>query len=80
MNMCITSTRPMRMFLCDSLKGHLPVGGEAIVIAEDVEEAVGLLQRQVELEGLPHQVVTADQLKEVDCATPRAIIINDGNY
>ena len=68
------------MFLCDSLKGHWPVGGEAIVIAHDIDQAVALLHRQIILEGMPVQIVRKDQLKEVDCATPRAIIINDGNY
>lgn len=69
-----------KMFLCDSLKGHWPVGGEVIVVAPDIDTAVQLLQRQVELEGLPQQTVVAAQLAEVPFATPKAIIIKSGDY
>lgn len=70
----------LRFFSCDSLKGHWAVGTAAVVVAHDKAEAARLLQRQVELEGMPHQVVREEQLKEIDSATPNAIIIRDGNY
>lgn len=80
-DICERANKPqLKMFLCDSLKGHWPVGGEAIVIAEDIDQAVELLQRQVELEGMPQQTVRAEQLEEVPFATPKAIIINSGDY
>lgn len=62
------------------LKGHWPVGACGFVIASDANEAARLLSKAIREAGMPEQTITPFSLVEIDISTPRAVILNDGDY
>lgn len=68
----------MKLFASTDHKGFWPVGSASIVVAEDEANARALLDAALIERGLG--IDEPYTLKEVDTATPAAIILCDGNY
>ncbi len=69
----------MKVFSCNEFTGHYPVGASAVVIAENIEEAVAALQAKLTKVGLKQDIVP-EQLDEINLNQPQVIILQDGQY
>lgn len=66
----------MKVFTCNSFKGHYPVGVGAVVMAEDAKEAATLLEAVLVDRGL-QQDIAPEQMVEMQ---HQVVILCDGNY
>jgi hypothetical protein len=69
----------VKVYVCTGFRGHNPVGSAAVVLAEDAEEAAHILSDELESCGLKQDIYACD-LVQVDAASPRAVILCDGDY
>lgn len=70
----------MRVYTCDSFKGHYPVGAAAVVVATNRKRAAFLLEQALEKEGLK-QTIDPMQLNVLPTnRTETCIILVNGNY
>ena len=69
----------MKVFWCTNFTGFWPVGTAAVVVAEDYEQALSLLNSELQAIGLKGDA-TIDDLKLIALDVERALILNDGNY
>ncbi len=74
-----------KLYTCIDHDVMYPVGGASVVIAENIDRAYDLLNEALEREGLNGDDKDPYCLMEVpDCKiktkTPRAVILNNGNY
>lgn len=69
----------MNIYTCTSFEGHWPVGSAAVVVAESADGAAELLNAELRSRGLKDNLNTGD-FELVDTATPKAIVLCDGNY
>lgn len=67
----------MRVYVCIDHNVHNPVGGASVVIAENEQQARLLLREELIRNGLDDDDFT---LQEVDSSSPKAIILDDGQY
>ena len=67
----------MRVWVCTDHDTHWPVGGAAVVMADDEQSARQLLSAALIEKGLKPDTFT---LLEIDTQTPFARILCDGNY
>ena len=72
----------MKIFAFTGFTGHYPVGTAAVIVADKLSTAWGLLSRELEKSGLPAMDLDDDaiQVVEVDTNTPKVEILLDGNY
>ncbi len=72
----------MKTFTFTGFTGHYPVGTAAVVVAEGLSAAWGLLSRELEKSGLPAMNLDDDaiQVVEMDSNTQKVEILLDGNY
>lgn len=68
----------MKVFYCDTFKGHNPVGVCAIVVAHNKLAARILLKIQLRERGL--DLEDKDAICEIDTSGPGALILADGDY
>ena len=69
-----------KIFTCVGFSGYWPVGTSAVAVAKDATEAAAALNAELILNNLPGDVVPNDMTEFVDDGTPKAKILNDGNY
>jgi len=69
----------LKIFAATDFTGHYPVGSAAIVVANDVNQAVDILNAQLRACGLPGDQ-KAEDLVVIDPNMPHAIILCDGEY
>ena len=67
----------MRVFACE-FTGHYPVGACAVVVAEDLDTAKGMLLAELAKEGL--SLRDSDKWQEIDTTAARAVMILNGDY
>ncbi len=67
----------MRTFAVTGFNGHWPVGTSAVVVAEDKDEAHGILGEHLKGIGLSIGDAT---FVEIDPASRQIIVLQDGNY
>lgn len=72
-------SKSLRVWTCTDHKGHWPVGAASLVVASTERQARALLIEALRASGIiqPEGDFT---LKEIDCATAAAYVLNDGNY
>ena len=58
--------------------GHWPVGACGVVVAKDDFEAQGLLNIELEKQGLKPSV--CDEWQEIEIDKPQAVIVLNGDY
>lgn len=68
-----------RVYVCTDFVGHWPVGVSAVVFASDEATARDLLTAELAGRGLGDQSQQFT-LRELDAASPRAVVLNDGDY
>lgn len=69
----------MRIFTCNSFRGHWPVPTAAVVIAEDVNEAAELLEAELAKQGLKQDISTGE-IVEISIAGKAVHVLSDGEY
>ena len=69
----------MRVFTCNNFEGHFPVGTAAVIVADNVVDAMRALNTGLKGIGLPDDVKVGD-LVEVDTDVPSVDILCDGDY
>ena len=69
----------MRIWYNNQFDGFYPVGTAAVVVAENLDLAVNILNRQLKMIGLPESAEHS-QFTEISTNERAAIILNDGNY
>lgn len=69
----------MRVFTCNNFEGHFPVGTAAVIVADNVVDAMRALNTELKGIGLPDDVKAGD-LVEVDTDVPSVDILCDGDY
>jgi len=69
----------MRIFTCTTFDGHWPVGTAAVIVAQNLDQAISSLEKALSETGLP-QKITPEDVKEVCITQAQVIILNDGNY
>jgi len=69
----------LKLYYCNTFKGHWPVGTSAIVFAENEEMAIHRLLQTLEVYHLP-QEETPKMVHVPFPAEPETIILQDGNY
>ena len=69
----------LKLFTCNSFKGHYPTGTAAVVLAPSEEEAAALLEKELKNMGLA-QSIKPDQMNYCKFSNSKVIILNDGNY
>lgn len=67
----------MKVFTSNDFEGHWPVPVAAVIVAETEGDAWVLLSEALKKDGLPGHDFT---LEEIDCATPRATVLSNGDY
>lgn len=67
----------MKVYTCKGFEGHYPVGTSAVIVGKDYDECRWLLHKALLQAGLKEQAVF---MEELDLTTPKAIILNDGDY
>ena len=70
----------MRIFYCQDHDGYWPVRVASLILAQDVPEAIALLDEQLEGRRLKTHKDQPYTLIEVVANGPKAIIINGGDY
>lgn len=69
----------MKVFTCNSFRGHYPVGTAAVVVADDKHSAAKLLEDSLMASGLA-QKITSAMVEEVDADLRQVIILSNGDY
>lgn len=69
----------LKIYTCNNFTGHWPVPTAAVVIAENQEDAAGILSIQLNAEGL-QQDVYPDQMVELYTDQKRVILLSKGDY
>jgi hypothetical protein len=69
----------MPTWTCNNFKGHYPVGVGAVVVAENIEEAIKILETQLYQIGLK-QVIKPEQLIPLPTYNSYVLILTDGMY
>lgn len=68
----------LKVYTCNSFRGHWPVGSAAVVIAESEEEAAKMLEERLSEIGLKQDV---DESQMIQASTEKQVIILcDGEY
>lgn len=68
----------MRVFICNNIIGHYPVGASAVIVAPDKLVATKLLRKALKDDGLdPDQNSFLDELS---LDAPIAILLTNGDY
>lgn len=71
----------MNVYYNNTFEGHYPVGVAAVVIAQNPEIAADMLNEHLKSIGLEQEdPVVAAQMTRITTATPKVVILNDGNY
>lgn len=70
----------MRLFTCTDHDGHWPVGAASVVVASGEAEASALLDEALKKHGLKPYADCRYTLREINITTPRAFILQDGDY
>jgi len=69
----------MKVYFCTRFTGHYPTGTAAIIVAKSVEDAVTLINSELEAIGLKQEVTSAD-LVVVNTRKQSINILCDGDY
>lgn len=69
----------MKVFTNTHFRGHYPVGTAAVVVAETVEHAAELLEKQLKAIGLPQHVLV-EHMNELDTSSASVRVLRDGDY
>lgn len=68
----------MKVFTNNQFFGHYPVGTAAVIVAENLDDAVKILSADLVARGLsPAQ---ADQFVEIDLTKSASYVLCDGDY
>lgn len=69
----------LRIYACNNFRGHYPAGTSAIMIAKTREDAAELLEQHLMKQGLS-QLISTEQIFEIDSSTEQAVIFSNGDY
>ena len=70
----------MEVWTCDDHDGFYPVGTASVVVASTEDEARALLDAQLVAEGLESSVQAPYTLERLPLSSPRAVVIQNGDY
>jgi len=69
----------MKVWLNTDFTGHYPVGTAAVVVADTAQQAAEMLNAALVEGGLTANS-TPEQFTRLPTNSPRAVVLNDGNY
>lgn len=76
----LKTLRTLKIFTCNNFEGIYPVGTAAIMVAHDKEEAKSMLLANMKERKLEQNRNDPLKIEEINCDSPKILILNDGNY
>jgi hypothetical protein len=70
----------MNVYTCKDHDGHFPVGVASIVVADSEDEAREILDAELKANGLKPFARCPYTLVSLSTSSPKAIVLNNGDY